>query len=75
MAQLLTSREWQIATMVVQGLPDREIAQRLEIGVGTVKLCLHHIYGKLDVPNRTALAVTILSGSAFRQSGREVAFA
>ena len=71
MVQLLTSREWQIVTLVAQGLPDREIAHRLEIGTGTVKVCLHRIYGKLDVPNRTTLAVAITSGRAFRQSQRQ----
>jgi ATP/maltotriose-dependent transcriptional regulator MalT len=38
------------------GLANREIAHTLVIAVGTVKQHLKHIYGKLQVHNRTEAA-------------------
>ncbi len=41
--------------MVAEGAPNREIARRLRLSEGTVKIHLHNIYQKLGVSNRTAL--------------------
>jgi ATP/maltotriose-dependent transcriptional regulator MalT len=38
---------------IAAGLANREIAQRLHISVGTVKVHSSHIYGKLGVRSRT----------------------
>jgi two-component system, NarL family, nitrate/nitrite response regulator NarL len=36
---------------------NKEIGRRLRMAEGTVKVHLHHIYRKLGIANRTALAV------------------
>ena len=43
--------------LVAEGLSNKEIARRLEISDGTVKVHLHCIYEKLGIRNRTLLAV------------------
>jgi DNA-binding CsgD family transcriptional regulator len=53
----LTSREWEVATLVAKGLSNKQIARHLNVGEGTVKIHLHNIYGKLAVKNRTVLAL------------------
>jgi DNA-binding NarL/FixJ family response regulator len=52
----LTAREAEIARLVTAGLPNKEIARRLDVTEGTVKIHLHNIFRKLQVPNRTSLA-------------------
>jgi DNA-binding NarL/FixJ family response regulator len=54
--QLLTPRERQIVTLVAEGLSNKEIARALSVSEGTIKIHLHNIYKKLNVPNRTSLA-------------------
>jgi two-component system, NarL family, nitrate/nitrite response regulator NarL len=53
----LTTRERQIVRVMAEGLTNKEIAQRLKLAEGTVKVHLHRIYRKLGIANRTALAV------------------
>ena len=53
----LTLREWEIVGLVCHGLSNKEIARRLDLQEGTVKVHLHNIYTKMGVPNRTALAL------------------
>jgi LuxR family maltose regulon positive regulatory protein len=48
----LSARELEVLGLVVAGLSNREIAERLFISVGTVKTHVHNIYGKLGVSNR-----------------------
>jgi non-specific serine/threonine protein kinase len=52
----LTSREWEIAGLVAEGLSNREIAGRLVISKRTVDAHIEHIYGKLGVSSRVQLA-------------------
>lgn len=54
-ATLLTPREIDIVRMVARGLRNKEIADKLFISEGTVKVHLHNIYEKLKVDNRLAL--------------------
>lgn len=49
----LSERECEILRLIAEGLSNREIAERLFITVGTVKVHASNIYGKLDVHNRT----------------------
>lgn len=51
----LTAREWSVAKLVVEGLPNKRIAQRLNITEGTTKLHLHHVYQKLQCSGRMSL--------------------
>jgi two-component system, NarL family, nitrate/nitrite response regulator NarL len=53
----LTAREREIASLVSQGLPNKVIARQLGLSEGTVKIHLHNIYQKLNLRNRSSLAV------------------
>jgi DNA-binding NarL/FixJ family response regulator len=55
LAGLLTPRETEIVRMVASGLRNREIADRLHISEGTVKIHLHNIYEKVAVSGRMEL--------------------
>jgi len=55
-AALLTPREIEILKMVADGLRNKEIADRLYIAEGTVKVHLHTMYAKLNVSSRLQLA-------------------
>nr|WP_238345213.1 helix-turn-helix transcriptional regulator [Actinopolymorpha cephalotaxi] len=55
----LTPSELEVATLVSQGLNNPEIAARLFMSRGTVKAHLAHVYPKLGVPNRAALAALV----------------
>jgi DNA-binding CsgD family transcriptional regulator len=54
-AGLLTSRELEIAALLLQGYSNEEIGDRLFVEPGTVKKHLHNIYGKFNVKNRMQL--------------------
>jgi non-specific serine/threonine protein kinase len=58
----LSSRELQIATLVAQGLSNRDIAQRLTIAKRTVDAHLGHIFGKLGISSRVQLATWLAPG-------------
>jgi two-component system nitrate/nitrite response regulator NarL len=53
----LTPRELDVVRMAASGLPSREVARRLSISPGTVKLHLHNVYRKVKVPNRVGLVL------------------
>jgi DNA-binding NarL/FixJ family response regulator len=55
--QVLTPRELELVRLAVSGLRNREIAQRLSISEGTVKIHLHNVYEKLGVTGRPQLIV------------------
>jgi len=57
--RMLTTRELDVARCVALGLRNRDIANRLEINEGTVKIHLHNIYQKLRVEGRLALSVRL----------------
>jgi DNA-binding CsgD family transcriptional regulator len=52
----LTAREREIASLVADGLSNREIAQKLVISEGTVDVHVKHILGKLEFRSRTQVA-------------------
>ena len=58
---VLTERERQIMGLVSEGLSNKEIGRRLNIAGGTIKVHLHHIFQKLEISNRTALAALVIS--------------
>jgi DNA-binding NarL/FixJ family response regulator len=51
----LTPREAEIARIAIQGISTRDIASRLGLKQGTVKIHLHSIYDKLNVGGRLGL--------------------
>lgn len=55
LAGYLTPREIEIVRMVGEGLRNKEIAHRLTLTEGTVKVHLHNIYVKLDLDGRLRL--------------------
>lgn len=55
----LTPREAEIAAYVSAGLSSKEVARRLRLSEGTVKVHLGNIYRKIGVCNRTALAYAL----------------
>ena len=50
----LTTRESQVLTLLAGGMPNKSIADELGLSQHTVKLHVHHIFGKLGVQNRTS---------------------
>jgi len=52
---LLTSRERTVAELALSGMGNNQIAHKLSISEGTVKLHLHRVYAKLKVSGRAAL--------------------
>ncbi len=54
----LTPRETEILTLVAQGIGNAEIAERLHLGLGTVKGHLADILAKLSASDRAHAAVT-----------------
>jgi len=51
----VTPRELEVVRLVALGLDNQEIAARLLISVGTVKIHLHHVYDKLKITGRSEL--------------------
>lgn len=60
----LAPREREIAALVATGLRNRDIAARLGMSEGTVKVYLHGIYQKVGVENRTELALLAHDGTS-----------
>lgn len=55
-AQVLTRREIEIVKLVATGLHNVEVAKRLFISEGAVKMHLHNIYEKLNMDSRIKLS-------------------
>ena len=53
----LTPREGQVLSLVERGFTNGEIAMELGIRLGTVKIHLKHLYGKIGVRGRYHLAL------------------
>jgi DNA-binding NarL/FixJ family response regulator len=57
LAAVLTPREIEVARLVAGGLSNREIAGKLAVREGTVKIHLHNVYRKLDLDSRVDLTL------------------
>jgi len=53
LAEPLTAREFEVLRLIVDGLKNQEIADRLVISIATVKRHISNIYAKLGVHRRT----------------------
>ncbi len=58
-AEELTGREQEICTLMVEGLTNRQIADRLYISEGTVKNYISNIYDKTGIHDRVKLIVEL----------------
>ncbi len=58
---VLTDREREIMRLVARGLSNTAIARQLNVSLGTVKVHLKHMFGKLEVDNRSELTALALS--------------
>ncbi len=54
---MLSFREKQVVRLVQQAKSNKEIAHELSLTVGTVKEYIYHIFRKVNVGNRTELAL------------------
>jgi RNA polymerase sigma factor (sigma-70 family) len=63
----LTPREREVALRVVDGLSDREIAERLGLSPFTVRQYVKRIYRKVDVDSRVALTRLLLGAPSGRR--------
>jgi DNA-binding NarL/FixJ family response regulator len=66
----LTPREREVASLLVAGLSNKEIASTLVIEPETVRTHVYHITAKLKVANRTAAAVRLYAAGVRPTSGR-----
>jgi len=62
-SRALSSREREVALLVAHGLANKEIAHKLGLSLGTVKLHVHSIFLKLGTRKRNTL-VLLASGRA-----------
>jgi DNA-binding CsgD family transcriptional regulator len=58
----LSAREREVYDLVCEGLSNAEIARQLFISRGTVKVHVHHVFDKLGIRSRTALALNSARG-------------
>jgi DNA-binding NarL/FixJ family response regulator len=62
----LTPREHEVLRLIAKGQTNREIAVHLSLSVGTVKIHVEHIIGKLGVSDRTQAAVRAVESGLLR---------
>jgi DNA-binding NarL/FixJ family response regulator len=60
--QSLTPREREVAALIAEGHSNKQIAARLNIGLGTVKHYVHQILEKTGLRSRVAIAREAIGG-------------
>jgi two-component system nitrate/nitrite response regulator NarL len=55
----LSNRQQQVITLLCNGLSNREIAEKLGLTEGTIKIHLHAIFEKLGVRSRIELMIAL----------------
>ena len=66
----LSNREAEVADLVIQGLSNKDVANRLFVTEKTVKFHLTNIYKKMNVKSRAQLIVWCLPNMSFVESDR-----
>lgn len=59
--RLLSAREREVVLLVAEGLPNKEVARRLNLSEGTVRIHVHNIYQKTGIGSRAALTALTLT--------------
>lgn len=59
--RVLSPREREVAMLVAQGLPNKELARLLNLSEGTVRIHVHNIYQKTGIGSRAALTALALT--------------
>jgi DNA-binding CsgD family transcriptional regulator len=54
----LTRRELEVVVLLLKGMTNDEIEERLCISEGTLKTHIRHVFQKLDISNRKELLVS-----------------
>ena len=67
--KLLTSREAEVASLVADGLRNREISERLNLSAHTVKNYLYRVYEKLGISSRVELTTRVLARAQVEPGG------
>ena len=57
LTDLLSGREWDVLVLLAHGMPNKQIARRLEISEKTVKTHLTRVFRKIGVADRTQAAL------------------
>jgi len=57
LATILTPRETEVMRCVAGGLSNQQIAEKLIVREGTIKIHVHNIYRKLGITNRVDLTL------------------
>jgi DNA-binding NarL/FixJ family response regulator len=57
--KVLTEREHEVALTVAEGLSNAEIGKRLHLSESTVKAHIGRVMAKLELPNRTRVAILV----------------
>ena len=60
-AASLTPRQREVLELLARGCPNKEIAQRLNMAVGTVKIHMTAILRALEAKNRTQAVLTSMA--------------
>lgn len=63
----LSEREWEVTGLVAEGLSNREIAGKLYLSEGTVRNYISTVLEKLELRDRTQLAVFYLKNCRMRE--------
>ena len=63
----LTGREWEVATLVADGLTNGEVAARLGLATRTASAHVEHILAKLGVGRRAEIAAWVAGIRTLRQ--------
>ena len=68
----LKDSEWQVIVLVGSGLSNKEIAAKLNLSDGTVRNCISTVLSKLNLRDRTQLAIwAVQTGAIHKVFGEE----